>query len=91
MWCSRYAGGHGHDPGGQPDQATEQTIIASVCRGVMPTALNTPMSCARSLTCSATVFSTPRPATTVIRIVSIATSVRMACSSRPPLLIVRDS
>lgn len=57
----------------------------------MPIALSTPMLCARSLTCSATVFSTPRPATAMIRAVSMATSLSTACSSRPPLLTVLAS
>ena len=37
--------------------------MAVTCRGVMPTALNTPRSCTRSLVCSTTVLSTPSPAT----------------------------
>ena len=38
--------------------------MAMTCRGVIPTALNTPRSCTRSRVCSTTVFSTPSPATT---------------------------
>ena len=51
---------------------TEQTTMAIVCRGVMPTALNTPRSCTRSLVCSTTVLSTPSPATAASSSVSVA-------------------
>ena len=61
--------------------ATEQTTMAVVCRGVMPTALNTPMSCTRSLICSTTVLSTPSPATAASSSVSVVTRLRMASSS----------
>jgi hypothetical protein len=50
----------------------------------MPIALNSPMSWARSRICSATVFSTPSPATTMIRIVSIETKVSTAVNCSPP-------
>ena len=53
--------------------ATEHTTMTVVCRGVMPTALNTPMSCTRSLICSTTVLSTPSPATAASSSVSVAT------------------
>ena len=52
--------------------ATEHTTIAVTCRGVMPTALNTPRSCTRSLVCSTTVLSTPSPATAASSSVSAA-------------------
>jgi len=67
-----------------PTAGLQQTTIVSVCRGVMPSALNTPMSWARSRTCSATVFSTPRPATAMISRVSMATRVVIATSARSP-------
>ena len=54
-----------------PIPATQHTAITIVCLGVMPTALNTPRSCTRSLVCSTIVFSTPSPATIASSKVSV--------------------
>ena len=51
-------------PAISPVPATQHTTMAMVCRGVIPSALNTPRSCTRSLVLSSTVLSTPSPATT---------------------------
>jgi len=53
---------------------TQQTTMAIVCPGVIPTALNTPRSWTRSRVPSSTVFSTPSPATTAIIRVKTAMS-----------------
>lgn len=85
-WCRRIPAGTAMIPATSPVIATEQVIMASVCRGVMPRALNTPMSWARSRIWSATVFSTPRPATAMISSVSIATRATTASRALPPPL-----
>ena len=63
--------------------------MAIVCRGVMPTALNTPRSCTRSLVCSTTVLSTPSPATATSSSVSVAIRPMMAknCEELLPLAL----
>ena len=59
------------DPrGGAEVPVTHDTTMASVCHGGIPVALNTPRSCARSLICNRTVFSTPSPATAMSSAVS---------------------
>src|ERR1017187_7235152 len=48
----------------------QQMTMAIICRGVIPTALNTPRSCTRSRVSISTEFSTPSPASTAITTVS---------------------
>jgi hypothetical protein len=75
------------DPAGieaRPVPATVLTTMVIVCRGVMPTALNTPRSCTRSLVCRTTVLSTPSPATSAMTSVSVPTRPSMAGSTAPP-------
>src|SRR5712691_10627965 len=49
-------------PATSPGPATQHTVMARACRGVIPTALNTPMSRARSLVVSTVVLTTPSAA-----------------------------
>ena len=43
---------------------TQQTTMVMACRGVIPTALNTPRSCTRSRVAISAALSTPSPAST---------------------------
>ena len=61
--------------------ATEHTTMAVTCRGVMPTALNTPRSCTRCLVCSTTVLSTPSPATAASS--SVRAAIRPMTAANP--------
>ena len=72
--CRAIPAGTARTPAASPVPATQQTTMAIVCPGVIPNALNTPMSCTRSRVVATTVFSTPRPATMA------SSSVRMPIS-----------
>jgi hypothetical protein len=72
-------------PATSPIPATEQTTIAMVCRGVIPTARNTPIWYARSLVCSSTVLRTPSPAAPASS--SARLPIRPSTSGRPLLLL----
>ncbi len=48
----------------------QQVTMAMVCRGVIPTALQTPRSWTRSRVSISVAFSTPSPASTATRMVS---------------------
>ncbi len=77
-------------PATSPVPATQQTTMAMVCRGVIPTALNTPRSCTRSRVLRTTVFSTPSPATrarSTVR-VPIRPSIRLTTTE---FLVLRDA
>ena len=52
-------------PPTSPIAATDERTAVRVCRGVMPSALWMPMSCARSRTSRTTALRTPRPATVI--------------------------
>ena len=49
---------------------TQQVTMVIACRGVIPTALNTPRSCTRSRAAISAALSTPNPASTATSTVS---------------------
>ena len=77
-------------PATRPVPATVLTTMVIVCRGVMPTALNAPRSCTRSLVCRTTVLSTPSPATSAMTSVSVPARPSMARSTAPPRSLGAD-
>jgi hypothetical protein len=64
--CRIIAAGMAITAAARAGPVTQHTTIAMVCRGVIPTALNTPRSWTRSRVPSSTVFSTPSLATEAI-------------------------
>ena len=88
-WCTAIPAGIAMTPAASPVPATQHTTMAIVCRGVMPSALNTPRSWTRSRVLVATVLSTPRAATIAssrVR-VPISPSIRVTAPDLRPLVM----